>query len=75
MINKIIANILKKIGGINLGLRISEYILRRVDLSWEIPYKGYVNDVIEQLKKIAEDGTITSDELASVLKHFRENRE
>lgn len=75
MINRLLAIIFNKIGGINLGLRISEFILSRIDLSWKIPYKGYANDVIEQLKKIAEDGTITSDELADVLKHFRENRE
>lgn len=75
MINDIIAKIFQKIGGINLGLRVSEYILRRVNLSWEIPYKGYINDIIDQIKQIAEDGEITSDELASVLKHFRENRE
>lgn len=72
---KVLAFILNKIGGINLGLRIAEFILNNLEISWKVPYSGYVNDLIKQVEQIAEDGTITSNELASIIKHFRVNRE
>ena len=75
MLTKVLAMLFNKVGGINLGLRIAEFILNNLEISWTVPYSGYTNDLIAQMQKIAEDGKISSTELAQVIKFFRTGRE
>ena len=75
MLTKVLAMLFNKVGGINLGLRIAEFILNNLEISWKVPYSGYTNDLIAQMQKIAEDGKISSTELAQVIKFFRTGRE
>jgi len=75
VLKKVLAMLFNKVGGINLGLRIAEFILNNLNMSWKIPYSGYTNDLIEQIQKVAEDGKISSTELAQVIKYFRAGRE
>ena len=75
MLKNILALVLNKIGITNLSLRIAEFILRQLELEWDVPYPGYTKDIIEQVNKIAEDDTITSNEIADVIKYFRVNKQ
>jgi len=75
VLTKVLAMLFNKVGGINLGLRIAEFILNNLEISWTVPYSGYTNDLIAQMQKIAEDGKISSTELAQVIKFFRTGRE
>lgn len=60
-----------KIGMLNLGLRVAEYILRNLNIKFSIPYEGYANDVVSMFKDAIEDGTLSSNEVADIIKFFR----
>lgn len=75
MLKKILALILNKVGIVSLALRIAEFILEQVNMTWDVPYPGYTKDIVEQVQKIAEDDKITSKEIAEVIRYFRVNKE
>lgn len=71
MLKKVLALVMDKIGVRRLSLRVAEFMLRQLELEWEIPYPDYTNEVIEQLREAADDGVVTSNEIADVIKYFR----
>ncbi len=74
MLKQILSTLAWKIGIVNLTLRVAEVILRNVDFEAQIPYSGWTNDILSEVKTMAEDGKITNDEAADMLKFIRENR-
>lgn len=70
-IKSVLSWIANKVGVLNLGLRVSEYILRNLNLTFSIPFKGYANDIVGMFKKAIEDGELTTDEIADIIKFFR----
>ncbi len=74
MLKKILSHLAWKMGIVNMSLRVAEVVLRNVEFEAEIPFSGWANDILEEAKKMAEDGKITNDEAADVVKFIRENR-
>jgi len=71
MFKAILNNLLARIGLANLGLRIGETILRNYSFSEVIPYQGWTNNIIDQLKKISDDGKFTNSEAAEFIAYIR----
>lgn len=70
-IKRLLSWIANKVGVLNLGLRVAEYILRNLNLTFSIPFPEYGKAVVDMLQSAIEDGKISTEEVADIIQFFR----